>query len=409
MDRKRTRSATKASKSETTRAPAAAPDAKRARLDPPVTAADSAADSAPVTAPAAAVPAVKEEEPAVALVKEEPTIAVEEPTIEVAEKQEGDEMQRAFRTLPGGATAAADALVRRIKLGNVNKYFTKKEAKKWLEKVPAFAPATTGAPLAEWLQKVQIKKSPKAQYAFLTLPNDTLHTEAMAALTSTDLLCKNAEVTVAEFTERVSVREAPAEDPNDTRTPLERVADQTSPLWRMPYAEQLQEKHSGVLALLKGVVRDAKIHDAPQPPLLPPVASPVQDGYRTKCEFQIGTGTDGLPTVGFFMGSFLSGHRAVVSARGLKHVSETMLKATDILQAFIRASPLAPMDRVTKLGFFRLALMRATSLGQTMLVLQLGREGIDPVVSAAEVARFHAFYVAEAAKVGLPVTVLGIQ
>lgn len=31
-------------------------------------------------------------------------------------------------------------------------------------------------------------------------------------------------------------------DPNDTRTPEERLADQVTPLWRLPYEEQLKEK-----------------------------------------------------------------------------------------------------------------------------------------------------------------------
>ncbi|ORZ38959.1 S-adenosyl-L-methionine-dependent methyltransferase [Catenaria anguillulae PL171] len=303
------------------------------------------------------------------------------------------------------AAAAAAQTVSRIRLANLNKFFNKKDTLKWLTKVPELS----GESAPAWISQMSLKKSPKSDMAFITLPTDELHKEALAALRAATLICRNREVIVKEFVDKVKVHAPKPVDPNDTRTPLERVADQTTPFWRMDYDEQLAQKHTTMETAVSEALRKSGV-DKASVQILEPVASPIVDGYRSKCEFQIGLGVDGLPTVGFNGGNYLSGQWAVINPRGLKHVNETMLSAVDIIQAFIRTKPDLPVwDKGTKTGFFRLALMRTTSLGETMYILQLDPRTYEPEQLLALESEFQRYFTTAAAAANIPVTVLGVQ
>jgi N-formylglutamate amidohydrolase len=58
------------------------------------------------------------------------------------------------------------------------------------------------------------------------------------------LQCKKMQVSVSEIEDEVRFIPRENVDPNDKRTQFEKIADQTSALWRKPYHEQLEEKLS---------------------------------------------------------------------------------------------------------------------------------------------------------------------
>ncbi|KAI9149807.1 hypothetical protein H9P43_009986 [Blastocladiella emersonii ATCC 22665] len=296
--------------------------------------------------------------------------------------------------------AAAQAVLRRVKLSGVNQHATNKVFRKWLGKQPTLASEA-------WVQTVQIKKAPKSKEAWLTFPSVEERSLAVAALKAADLKERNALVQITEVDEQPKVYQQRTIDPNDQRTPTERIADQTTPLWKVEYAEQLEQKHAVMQCAIENAKKEAKYQHELN--LLAPVPSPVQDGYRNKCEFSIGKNLEGEPTVGFNAGSYVSGKWTVGSPKGLKHISDTMLTIVDIVERFVRQSALPVWDKGTVSGFFRLILVRTTSTGQTMVILQVSKSTTEEALVAAEVANFKEFYLAEAAKASLPVTVLGLQ
>jgi tRNA/tmRNA/rRNA uracil-C5-methylase (TrmA/RlmC/RlmD family) len=69
-----------------------------------------------------------------------------------------------------------------------------------------------------------------------------------------------------------------------------------------------------------------------------PVASPELNGYRTKCEFTIGTNLEGERTVGFLLGMFKQGQTAVQEPSQCLHVSDVAKKVAAAMEVSYRAS-----------------------------------------------------------------------
>lgn len=62
--------------------------------------------------------------------------------------------------------------------------------------------------------------------------------------------------------------------------------------------------------------------------LRPIEKSPVTQGYRNKCEFTVGIDEESkLPTVGFRLGSYVTGTVGVGPIQGMIHISEQTKKA----------------------------------------------------------------------------------
>ncbi|KAJ3355302.1 tRNA methyltransferase 2 [Allomyces javanicus] len=293
-------------------------------------------------------------------------------------------------------------IVRRIKLVNVNKYHQTKDAKKWLLKQQAVKDQP-------WVEELKLKKAPKSQFAIITLPTEESHRAALEYLSSLTMVDKGQTVTVQEFVDEIKARPPRQIDANDTRTPLERIADQTTPHWRLPYEEQLTLKKKVVHKAfdeMRKQLKDKKL----RVPIADVIASPETTGYRTKCEFAIGVNPEGKRTVGFNSGAFKAGEYTVVSPRGLLHVNDTMITAAEIIESFVRQYTDLPVyDKTTNSGFFRLVLMRTPSTGQNMVVLQANGEGQTPEALAAFEKKFLQHFKKESEKRKLKVHVLGVQ
>lgn len=198
--------------------------------------------------------------------------------------------------------------------------------------------------------------------------------------------------------------------------PTKTVMDQVTPLWKVPYAEQLlgkQDKLSKIIASIdsysvrsnpfprntgsNGVVgnntsgnkssennnnennnNDNSTNNNSISKTKSIIASPTIDGYRNKCEFTIAYDYHNkhLPTVGFLMGRFKDGHVRVGNAEECLHVPPKLKELASALQSFIRReeifSILKPMDRSSKEGFWRLLLGRIHN-DQVMAVVQVSK------------------------------------
>ncbi|KAJ1511820.1 tRNA methyltransferase 2 [Coelomomyces lativittatus] len=149
--------------------------------------------------------------------------------------------------------------------------------------------------------------------------------------------------------------------------------------------------------------------DLPDFPMLPPIPSPLTQGYRTKCEFSFGLNHDREKCIGFNAGAYLSGDLAVVPPDGLKHVHENMILGCRILQEYIDQSPYPVWDKKVGAGFFRLCLMRTSTLHENMFILQVDPMNLSDSELQSFETEFKAFFIQGAAKLDLRITVLGIQ
>ncbi|KAI8622797.1 S-adenosyl-L-methionine-dependent methyltransferase [Chytriomyces sp. MP71] len=202
-------------------------------------------------------------------------------------------------------------------------------------------------------------------------------------------------------------RDAPVEDPNDTRTPQERINDQVTPLWRKSYEEQLDIKQkrfkNGMGNLKKNLLGFLNARDVATEkredlkyvkelgetvcPLETVVPSPIIDDYRTKCEFTIGFDLDGQKSVGFLLGLFKDGVTTVLPPTECKNVPGAAKKVASMLQDFVQGSELPVYDRNSKEGFWRLVLVRTHTTGDVMVIVQINPVKQDAAVVTSEIEK----------------------
>lgn len=158
--------------------------------------------------------------------------------------------------------------------------------------------------------------------------------------------------------------------------------DQVTPLWRVPYEEQLARKQAAMAEVVQQIELKAEGFGG----LAPIKPSPQQLGYRNKCEFSIGLDREGQATVGFSLGGFREGTVTVANAAECLHVPASMKALASAFQAHIRSrGETAPvLDRVTKTGFWRLLMVRSHG-DQLMVVVQVQKGFMSEEAAKAEI------------------------
>ena len=197
------------------------------------------------------------------------------------------------------------------------------------------------------------------------------------------------------------------------------AAAAVAPLQGVPYAEQLQRKRDAMraeLAQLPALLWKEAAHvGAAQLPawhslgwlraealerhggapceVEAVVASPLQEAYRNKCEFSIGADANGLPCVGFVVGT-QAGVHMVCEPSDCRNVTLEMRAAAARVQAAVRASTLPPYDRKSNKGFWlQLAARQAFNCGAPpalLLVLTIKVEGWAEAEVETELRRMRA-------------------
>ncbi|KAK2845329.1 hypothetical protein Q7C36_010183 [Tachysurus vachellii] len=171
------------------------------------------------------------------------------------------------------------------------------------------------------------------------------------------------------------------------------LANAVTPLWQVPYPEQLQRKEQEVKAILQTLTREiGNSNKAMLPwlftqkekykgvccPLEPIRPSPVQTEYRNKCEFVISTGADGEEkTVGFRLGKYKGGSCAAVSPSDTIHVPEGAKRLVVAFQNYIRSTPYAVYSPETYEGHWRQLTVRTSRTSQIMAVVFFHPQKLD--------------------------------
>ncbi|KAL0272185.1 UNVERIFIED_CONTAM: hypothetical protein PYX00_005262 [Menopon gallinae] len=150
----------------------------------------------------------------------------------------------------------------------------------------------------------------------------------------------------------------------------DKLMEAVAPLSMLPYEEQLVQKKQVIFDVLKSLGDElVKVNPELGPIIkakkekyngLPCEVWPIRhaeltsDGYRNKCEFTIGINEgSGLRTIGFRLGSYVTGSVAVAPIDDVPNVPKRMKEVVSIFQNFIRNSDLDVFHPVKQEGFWR--------------------------------------------------------
>ncbi|KAM3302915.1 zinc finger CCCH domain-containing protein 24 [Capsicum chacoense] len=245
-----------------------------------------------------------------------------------------------------------------------------------------------------------------------------------------------------DLTKILDEPEAEDQTANDS-VPMGRcVRDVVTPLAKMPYADQLEQKKSSLTRTLKTLTRNARKACPDGVPLpewilkardiggLPCnlegiTESPLVNGYRNKCEFSVGYSVLGKPTVGFLPGNFREGVTAVEEPVDCPNVSEIACKYAAVFQEFLQQSTLPIWNRLNNTGFWRQLTVRegrmpgenvevenpSANISEVMLIVQVSTLDFDDALVNDELQGLaKAFAVgASSASPTLPLTALVVQ
>ncbi|XP_049618866.1 tRNA (uracil-5-)-methyltransferase homolog A [Syngnathus scovelli] len=163
------------------------------------------------------------------------------------------------------------------------------------------------------------------------------------------------------------------------------IANAVTPLWNVPYEEQLRTKEQDAVAVLQRLAKEIASTNKAMVPLLFDVKgkhnrmccpleaihpSPSQTEYRNKCEFLISVGADGEDkTVGFRLGKYKGGSCDVVGPQEACHVSTQAKKVVHDFQKFIRSTPYTVYSPETYEGHWKQLTVRTTRTKQAMAIV----------------------------------------
>uniref|UniRef100_A0A3P8VUP5 tRNA (uracil(54)-C(5))-methyltransferase n=1 Tax=Cynoglossus semilaevis TaxID=244447 RepID=A0A3P8VUP5_CYNSE len=163
------------------------------------------------------------------------------------------------------------------------------------------------------------------------------------------------------------------------------IANVVTPLWGVPYEEQLRRKENEVRGVLQRLAKEIgstnKIllpwlfaqkgkYNNMCCPLEAIQPSPTQTAYRNKCEFLISMGADGRDkTIGFRLGKYKGGSCAVVGPADTCHVSDQAKNVVGSFQTFIRTTPYSVYSPETYEGHWKQLTVRSTRSGETMAMV----------------------------------------
>ena len=192
----------------------------------------------------------------------------------------------------------------------------------------------------------------------------------------------------------------PSSDQTATTPSSLSIADVVTPYHSLPYPTQLKRKLRTAATALKAATKGIRALDPSFTPfhrhnvhnadilcdLSPPIASPVLQGYRNKCEFSVGKDREGKRVAGFLLGKYAEGVLAVAAVDECVNVSAEAKAVAAGFTAFLQASSHDVYDRISHAGVWRMLTVRNTRAGEVMAVVQLSPKEL----SEAEVQAVHA-------------------
>ncbi|TKS77953.1 tRNA (uracil-5-)-methyltransferase -like protein A [Collichthys lucidus] len=243
----------------------------------------------------------------------------------------------------------------------------------------------------------KIKLFGKQTFAFVTFKNEEERDKAMKMVHGMQwkgqVLSVRLAKPKADPIQRKRKQEEGEGQPPSKRTegdeeeePLSvQIANVVTPLWNVPYEEQLRRKEQEVVGVLQRLAKEiGSTNKAMLPwlfaqkgkynkmccPLEAIRPSPTQTEYRNKCEFLISVGADGEDkTIGFRLGKYKGGSCAVVGPADTCHVSTEAKRVVSKFQKFIRTTSYSVYSPETYEGHWKQLTVRTTRTKQAMAVV----------------------------------------
>uniref|UniRef100_A0A665X2V2 tRNA (uracil(54)-C(5))-methyltransferase n=1 Tax=Echeneis naucrates TaxID=173247 RepID=A0A665X2V2_ECHNA len=250
----------------------------------------------------------------------------------------------------------------------------------------------------------KIKLFGKQTFAFVTFKNEEERDKAMKMVHGMQWKGQVLSVKLAKPKVDPILRKRKQAEGDEEEDPLSvQIANVVTPLWKVPYEEQLRRKEQEVVGVLQRLAKElGSTNKALLPwlfaqkgkynkmccPLESIQPSPTLTEYRNKCEFLISVGADGEDkTIGFRLGKYKGGSCAVVGPADLCHVSAEAKRVVSEFQKFIRTTPYSVYSPETYEGHWKQLTVRTTRTKQAMAVVffnpqKLEEEKLDALKGA---------------------------
>ncbi|NWR33941.1 TRM2A methyltransferase, partial [Tachuris rubrigastra] len=270
----------------------------------------------------------------------------------------------------------------KVEIQNLPKYIGFNDVKKFLAKYG--------------LSPHKIKLLGKQTFAFVTFRSEEERDKALRVLQGAlwkgrGLSVRPAKPRADPMARRRRRQEEDAEPgrakrppPSGEESPSKRIADVVTPLWNVPYEEQLAQKLQECEQVLQKLTKEIGNNNRALLPwlflqkqkfnkLCCPVegvrASPLQTEYRNKCEFLIGIGVNQEDkTVGCRLGKYKGGTCAVVEPFDTVHIPAIAKKVVKAFQDFIRSTPYSVYSPETYAGHWKQLTVRTSRSGHIMAI-----------------------------------------
>ncbi|XP_053557874.1 tRNA (uracil-5-)-methyltransferase homolog A [Bombina bombina] len=280
----------------------------------------------------------------------------------------------------------------KVEIQNLPKYIGFNDVKKFLAKYG--------------LNPHKIKLMKKQTFAFVTFKSEEERDKAMKVIhgvlwknrtlsvrlakPKADPIMKKRKLDDGEQPEnkRQTLKEETEEEPLSKQ-----IADVVTPLWKVPYEEQLKMKEQECEHVLQRLTKEiGNTNSALLPwlfvqkqkynkiccPLEGVKPSPSQTGYRNKCEFLIGVGANQEDkTVGCRLGKYKGGTCAVVEPFDTIHIPPITKTVVKAFQEYIRASPYAVYSPESYEGHWKQLTVRSTRKGQVMAIVYFNPQKLN--------------------------------
>ncbi|NXK32682.1 TRM2A methyltransferase, partial [Piprites chloris] len=287
----------------------------------------------------------------------------------------------------------------KVEIQNLPKYIGFNDVKKFLAKYG--------------LSPHKIKLFAKQTFAFVTFKSEEERDKAVRALQGALWKGRGLSVRLAKPKADPMARKRRREDaepaeakraaPPGDEPPSKRIADVVTPLWNVPYEEQLAQKLRECEQVLQKLTKEIGNNNRALLPwlflqkqkfnkLCCPVegvrASPLQTEYRNKCEFLIGIGVNQEDkTVGCRLGKYKGGTCAVVEPFDTVHIPAIAKKVVKAFQDFIRSTPYSVYSPETYEGHWKQLTVRTSRNGHVMAIAyfnpqKLGKEELADLKSS---------------------------
>ncbi|KAJ6656513.1 hypothetical protein lerEdw1_003638 [Lerista edwardsae] len=277
----------------------------------------------------------------------------------------------------------------KVEIQNLPRYIGFNEVKKFLAKYG--------------LNPHKIKLLGKQTFAFVTFKSEEERDKAMKVLHG--VLWKNRNLSVrlakpkadpimkkrrreeeeAEGARELVAAKCPTLQKDGTEEPLSKqIADVVTPLWKVPYEEQLRKKKEECEQVLMKLTREIgnnnktllpwlfmqkEKHSDLCCPLEGVKVSPLQTEYRNKCEFLIGVGPNQEDKmVGFRLGKYKGGTCAVVEPYDTIHIPAMAKKVVKAFQDYIRSTCYGVYSPETYEGHWKQLTVRTSRNGHIMAI-----------------------------------------